>query len=112
MMAQYTGVSSAYFLCFAGECHLLVVQPVDCEWSILDRHGGSEWNIRVWTDGDGNVKPQSGVACSTTTPYLVLPQSADVVHAVSEQYITHITSANTDTHTHTMKSDHFLKGNL
>lgn len=65
---------------------------MDCEWSIFDRHGGSKWDIGIRTDGDGNVESKSGVACPTATPDLVLPQSADVVHTVSEQHITHITT--------------------
>ena len=68
---------------------------MDCEWGIFDWHGGSEWDIRIRADGGGNVEPKSGVACTTATPDLVLPQSADVVHTISEQNITHITTENT-----------------
>ena len=63
-----------------------------CEWGIFDWHGGSEWDIRIRTDGGGNVESKSGVACPTATPDLVLPQSANVIHTVSEQHITHITT--------------------
>ena len=72
------------------ECCLFVVEPVDDEGLVVQRHSGSERDISHWIDGGGNEEATVFIFVEGNR---VAPYTAYVVRAVSEKYIRDATSA-------------------
>lgn len=69
---------------FAGEDSLLVVEPVNYEWEVVEGHRCAEWNIGNGVDGSDNVESEMVFVLTGET---VAPQTTNVVLTVGEEHI-------------------------
>ena len=76
-------------VCLAGVRHLLVVEPVDDERGILNRHRGAEGYVSYGVNGSSEEKLEEVGLWGLLAKNVVAPQTTDIVPASRQEHIGH-----------------------
>ena len=90
MVRDWSEGASLILARFAGEDGLLVVEPVNYEWEVVEWHRRAERDIGNGVDGSYDVESEVVFVLAGEA---VAPQTTDVVLAVGEENIGDTTSA-------------------